>query len=212
MPSAPRTPSDPPGTSRWQVAWEPSRDDRRSHPELPAEASIHVWLQEIPLANGERLWLISTLPLGTEAIRQLYWCRQHVETDIRDVKVTLNTELIPGHSESMFEKELLTSLVAYNLVVQVRRLAARIADVPPRRLSFSGVLTAVKRADGRESGAVSSERMEPHRLCCPIRSNATNREPTQAPVPSRPQLSPKSAHARTTIPEQQAQIQLDQLK
>ena len=37
-------PVGPPGTSRWQVAWEPSRDDRRSHPELPAEASIHMWL------------------------------------------------------------------------------------------------------------------------------------------------------------------------
>ncbi len=100
-----------------------------------------MWIYEIPRANGERLWLLSTLRLGTEVISQLYWHRQQVETDIRDVKVTLNTELIPGQSESMFEKELLTSLVAYNLVVQVRRLAARIAEVPPRRLSFSGVLT-----------------------------------------------------------------------
>ncbi len=59
--------------------------------------------------------------------------------DIRDVKVTLNTERIRAHSREMFEKELLTSLVAYNLVVQFRREAARKVGVPPRRLSFTGV-------------------------------------------------------------------------
>jgi hypothetical protein len=39
----------------------------------------------------------------------------------------------------MFKKELLTSIVAYNLVVQFRRQAAKLANLPPRRLSFTGV-------------------------------------------------------------------------
>ena len=34
---------------------------------------------------------------------------------------------------------MLTSIVAYNLVVQFRRQAAKLADVAPRRLSFTGV-------------------------------------------------------------------------
>ena len=36
-------------------------------------------------------------------------------------------------------KELLGSVIAYNLVAQLRRQAAALASVKPRRLSFSGV-------------------------------------------------------------------------
>ena len=36
-------------------------------------------------------------------------------------------------------KELLGSVIAYNLVAQFRRQAAKLARVQPRRLSFSGV-------------------------------------------------------------------------
>ncbi len=51
----------------------------------------------------------------------------------------LDTENIRARSEAMFRKELLTSMVAYNLVVQFRRQAAELAHVPPKRLSFTGV-------------------------------------------------------------------------
>jgi hypothetical protein len=44
----------------------------------------------------------------------------------------------------MFQKELYTSVVAYNLVAQFRRQAAKLAQVPPRRLSFKGVWTTFK--------------------------------------------------------------------
>ena len=40
----------------------------------------------------------------------------------------------------MFKKELLTSMVACNLVIQFRRQAAQLANVAPRRLSFTEVL------------------------------------------------------------------------
>ena len=44
----------------------------------------------------------------------------------------------------MVQKELLCSVVAYNLVLQLRREAAKVADVPPRRLSFTGVWTTMQ--------------------------------------------------------------------
>jgi len=44
----------------------------------------------------------------------------------------------------MFKKELYTSVVAYNLVAQFRRQAAKLARVKPRRLSFKGVWTTMK--------------------------------------------------------------------
>ena len=49
-----------------------------------------------------------------------------------------------GRSVEMVRKELSAGLVAYNLVVQVRRLAAARAGVKPRRLSFAGVWSLVK--------------------------------------------------------------------
>ncbi len=69
----------------------------------------------------------------------MYIRRYDIKHVIRDVTVTLNTERIHVHTREMFEKELLTSLVAYNLVIQFRREAAIKADVSPRRLSFTGV-------------------------------------------------------------------------
>ena len=50
--------------------------------------------------------------------------------------MVLNAENIRAKSVEMFHKELLTSLVAYNLVTQFRRQAAALIGQPPRRLSF----------------------------------------------------------------------------
>ena len=67
-----------------------------------------------------------------------------VEFDIRDVKVTMDTENIRVKSVCMVQKELMTSVVAYNLTAQFRRQAAKVASVEPRRLSFSGVWTSFR--------------------------------------------------------------------
>ncbi|MEO6436396.1 MAG: IS4 family transposase, partial [Tepidisphaeraceae bacterium] len=64
--------------------------------------------------------------------------------NIRNVKVVLNTEGIAAKSVDMFTKELLMSIVAYNLVTQFRRQAAKMADVQPRRLSFKRTWTTFK--------------------------------------------------------------------
>lgn len=67
-----------------------------------------------------------------------------VETDISDVRITLNTDDIRARCVAMLVKELTLGMVADNLVVQVRRLAAQHAHVAPRRLSFAGVWTLVQ--------------------------------------------------------------------
>jgi hypothetical protein len=47
--------------------------------------------------------------------------------------------------DAMMKKELLTSLVAYNFVIQFRRQAAKLANVAPRRLALpeSGIRSKV---------------------------------------------------------------------
>jgi hypothetical protein len=123
----------------YQVRWTPSAKERKAHPELPEDASLDVFLHEVPLDDGERLYLVTTLSVTSETAAEFYSRRYDVEHDIRDVKVTLNTERIRARSVEMVKKELLTSIVAYNLVVQFRRQAAALANVPPRQLSFTEV-------------------------------------------------------------------------
>ena len=136
------------GFKTYHLLWRPSVKDRKGLPELPAEASLDVVLHEVDItdANGrhETLWLVTNLALDGPTCGALYYRRYEVEFDIRDFKVTLDAENIRAKSVEMFQKELYASVVAYNLVMQFRRQAARLAQVEPRRLSFKGVWTCLK--------------------------------------------------------------------
>ncbi|MCH7687327.1 MAG: IS4 family transposase [Planctomycetes bacterium] len=126
------------GHATWRLHWTPSDKDRRTNPDLPPDAALEVLLHEVPLEN-EPLYLVTTLRISSNRAGEFYARRYDVEHDIRDVKVTLDTENIRAKSVEMLHKELQTSIVAYNLVVQFRRQAAELAGLPPRRLSFTGV-------------------------------------------------------------------------
>lgn len=124
--------------TQYQHTWVPTAQDRKSNPDLPTDASLEVQLHAVPLAD-ETLYLVTTASVDSEQAGILYARRYDVEHDIRDVKVTLDTENIRAKSVAMLKKELLTSIIAYNLVIQFRRQAAALANLPPRRLSFTGV-------------------------------------------------------------------------
>ena len=64
---------------------------------------------------------MTTLHIPATESGELYKRRYDVEHDIRDVKVTLETEKLRCKTEEMVRKELVTSMLAYNLVVQFRR-------------------------------------------------------------------------------------------
>lgn len=126
-------------SKRYRLEWAPSTKDRKTNPELPADAIIAVELHTIEVAGGETLHLVTQMSLSSQSAADLYARRYDVEHDIRDLKVTLGVERIRAQSDEMVQKEVLCSMVAYNLVVQLRREAARRAKLPPRRLSFTGV-------------------------------------------------------------------------
>ena len=83
--------------------------------------------------------LVTTLSYSSEDAAAAYRHRYDVEHDIRDLKVTMKLEKIRARSEEMVRKEILCSIVAYNLVLEFRREAGKTAKLPPRRLSFTGV-------------------------------------------------------------------------
>ncbi len=129
---------------RYRLTWKPSPKDRQTNPDLPSDACLEVYLHKVELDNGETLHLATTLEVSSEMAAEFYGRRYDVEHDIRDMKVTLGIEDIRAKSDEMVQKELLCSMVAYNLVVQLRREAAKIAKVKPRQLSFTGVWTTMQ--------------------------------------------------------------------
>ena len=123
----------------YSLTWQPSSKDRQSNPGLADDATIEVAIHKVELDNGDFLYLVTTLEIDATSAAELYSRRYDVEFDIRDLKVTMDAENILAQSVVMVKKELMTSVVAYNLIAQFRRQAAKLARVEPRRLSFKGV-------------------------------------------------------------------------
>ena len=128
----------------YHLLWKPSPKDRKSNPDLAKDTSIEVILHEVEISSSMTLYLVTTLEMDALSSADLYNRRYDVEFDIRDIKVTMDTENIRAKSVDMFKKELYASVVAYNLTVQFRRQAAEFAEVKPRRLSFKGIWTTMK--------------------------------------------------------------------
>lgn len=133
-----------PGHKTFHLLWTPSHKDRQSTPDLPADASLDVVVHEVDIQSDKPLYLVGDLEWNGPTAATAYRRRYDVEFDIRDLKVTLDAENIRAKSVEMFKKELYTSVVAYNLVAQFRRQAAKLAQVQPRRLRFKGVWTTLK--------------------------------------------------------------------
>lgn len=121
-----------------KVIWEPSREDRRTHPDLPAEARIEGRLI-VAQVNGpeETIYLFTTLEEPTEQVVSLYKERWNIETDLRSLKEQVRLHTIPARSPDLVASELLIAIASYNLIRAVMAEAARQIDIEPRRLSFS---------------------------------------------------------------------------
>jgi len=133
-----------PGCRTHSFTWKPSAKERRNNPHLTKEASIEIFIHQIDLDNGQTLELITDIQVDGHSLGALYQHRYDVEFDIRDIKVTMDTENIRAQSVDTVMKELHGSLIAYNLVMQLRRQAAELINIAPRRLSFSGVWTTFR--------------------------------------------------------------------
>lgn len=125
----------------WKLRWVPTAKDRKGCPGIGKDDALHVTIHEIEIgSNGEKLYLVTSLSEDSETLADRYRCRYDVETDIKEIKVVLDTENIRAKSKEMVLKELYTSLIAYNLLVQFRRQAASLSGLPARRLSFTAIL------------------------------------------------------------------------
>jgi hypothetical protein len=127
------------GFASWHLVWKPSAKDRKNNPHLPEDAEVEVFVHEVGLEGEKNLYLVSNVAADAESLGELYLRRYDIEFDIRDLKVTMDTENIRARKLDTVLKELMGSVIAYNLVAQLRRQAAELTSIKPRRLSFSGV-------------------------------------------------------------------------
>ena len=81
------------------LTWRPTRKNREARPDFPEDAEQTVLVHSIPLMEvtgevGKPLLLVTTTDVCRAAAAELYARCHDVEQDIRDVKVTPNTERI----------------------------------------------------------------------------------------------------------------------
>jgi putative transposase len=124
------------GTDR-PVVWNPSRADRKAHPDLPADACVRgrLIVRQVQPDNGHAPFLLAaftTLPDTSEEILNLYGQRWNIETDLRTLKSQLRMEQLGSATPEMAAKEIQMSIAAYNLVRAVICMAAQQSGVAPR--------------------------------------------------------------------------------
>jgi putative transposase len=131
------------GTDR-RLQWKPTREDRRSHPQLPLHASVsgRFLVRQVQPSNGAEpflLALFTTLEDPPEPVVELYGKRWAIEVDLRSLKSTLRLEELSCTSPEMVAKEIDVAMLAYNLVRAVIYLTAQKAGLEPRAFSFTQV-------------------------------------------------------------------------
>jgi hypothetical protein len=113
---------------------------------LPASLTVRV-LRFATCVKGFRsrtILVVTTLldpkqyPL--EQIAALYGDRWTVELRIREVKTTLQMEILSGKSEDVVRKEIYMHFIAYNLIRALMWQAAQEHARPLHRLSFAGTV------------------------------------------------------------------------
>ena len=94
------------------------------------------------------LVIVTTLTNGAtypaDELRSLYRQRWHAELDLRTLKTEMHMEMLRTQTPAMVRKEVAIHLLAYNLIRGIMAEAARVGEVTPRRLSFTGALHTVR--------------------------------------------------------------------
>jgi len=95
----------------------------------------------VPGRRTESITVVTTLTdpkaYTKEDIAELYGFRWNVELDIRAIKQTLGLDHVRCKTPEMVRRELLVTLLAYNLIRKVIAMSAAIHGQQPRRLGFT---------------------------------------------------------------------------
>jgi hypothetical protein len=131
-----------------RIRWQPSSHDRRSHPELPADACVEgrLIVRQVQPGNGDAPFLLAvftTLEEDAASVIELYGHRWNIETDLRSLKTMLGLDQLTSTTPEMVAKEIDVAMLAYNLVRAVTCVAAQKAGLKPRQFSFTRVRNVI---------------------------------------------------------------------
>jgi len=123
------------------IRWNPSREDLRSNPEIPASASVPGRLLAFRVSDAggklQKLYFFTTFTLPPEEILRVYGYRWNIETDLRSLKREVRLHMLDVRSPDMAAKELVLSVAAYNLTRAAMNAAGTALGLDPRQFSFS---------------------------------------------------------------------------
>jgi putative transposase len=136
------------GTDR-ALVWKPSPADRKSHPDLPADAFVsgRLLVRQVQPDNGASpflLALFTTCRSPQSELLSLYGQRWAIETDLRTLKSELCLEQLTCSTPDMVAKEIDMAIAAYNLVRALIAAASEQSGIPPRGYSFTKVRAIVQ--------------------------------------------------------------------
>ena len=143
------------------VAWhkptsKPAWISRTDFDALPSTLSVRVlrYRVEDRGCRSHEITLVTTLLDDARytkgKLARLFAMRWRVEGDLRDLKITLNMDVLKSKTEAGVRKELAIYAVVYNLVCLVRQRAAVAQRRPASRLSFIDVLRWLRTAEPGE--------------------------------------------------------------
>jgi hypothetical protein len=149
------------------VVWKPSREDRKSHPELPADACVsgRLIVRRVQPDDGAASFLLAlftTLPIDQNEVLRIYGLRWNVETDLRTLKSRLHLEQLSCTTPEMVAKEINVAMAAYNLVRAVTCLASEGSGIPPRGYSFTRVQRIIEAFTPLVANAASQQEGQKH--------------------------------------------------
>ena len=79
-----------------------------------------------------------------EELASLYRRRWSQELDIRDIKITLQMDILRCKTPELVRKEIWTHILAYNLIRTIMAQAAKEHSLQPREISFKGTLQTLE--------------------------------------------------------------------
>ncbi|MCO6044941.1 IS4 family transposase [Aeoliella sp. ICT_H6.2] len=79
-----------------------------------------------------------------EDLASLYRSRWSQELDIRDIKISLQMDVLRCKTPELVRKEIWTHILAYNLIRTIMAQAASQQEILPREISFKGTMQALE--------------------------------------------------------------------
>ena len=133
---------------------------------LPAELPVRVlrFTLRVKGFRPKTVTLVTTLldaqQYPAEAIAHLYARRWQIELWFRDLKTTMQMEVLRCKTPALLHKELEMHFIAYNLIRCLMVQAGQRHQAPLERLSFKGAVDAVRQFSGALAQARSSKKRQ----------------------------------------------------